>query len=244
MTAGRGIARRIGGQTIRFAPRWSRYYTADYEPETFRFLRERVRAGAVAMDIGAHVGLFTVVMAHLAGSCGRVIAFEPTPRTRRVLERTVRLNGCTGTVEVRPEAVAEQTGKATFYDAAEPGSNASSLVAHARGEIPIIVSTITLDDFVAERALLPHCIKIDAEGAELGVLRGGSLMLARARPALAISLHPAPIRRGGGSLDEIWALLSDFGYDVSMAGRAVDGAWFREQTQIFDVHALPRVQRG
>ena len=127
MTGGRGIARRIGGEVIRFPVRFSRYYEQDYEPETFRFLREHCRKGDVVLDIGAHIGLFTVVTARLVGPTGRVYSFEPTPNTRKTLERTVRLNDIGDWVHVHGEAVSRVSGTATLFDTGDPGSNASAV---------------------------------------------------------------------------------------------------------------------
>ena len=128
VTGGRGIARRIGCEVIRFPARFSRYYEQDYEPETFRFLRERCWEGDVVLDIGAHIGLFTVVAARLVGPTGRVYSFESTPNTRKTLERTVQLNDIADWVHVHGEAVSRVSGTATFFDTGHPGSNANSLV--------------------------------------------------------------------------------------------------------------------
>src|SRR5437879_13846628 len=104
-TAWRGVPRLVGGEWISFPARWCRYYAADYEPATFTFLRAHCLEGATVLDVGAHIGLFSVLMARLVGPSGRVISFEPTPLTRRVLDETVRLNGFGDVVEVRAEAV-------------------------------------------------------------------------------------------------------------------------------------------
>ncbi|NJK44255.1 MAG: FkbM family methyltransferase, partial [Pleurocapsa sp. SU_196_0] len=85
---------------------------------------EGLRPGDVFLDIGAHIGLFTVVMARLVGPEGRVFSFEPTPSTRAVLERTVRLNQCDDRAEVRPEAVARTSGRSEFFDDRRYRSNA------------------------------------------------------------------------------------------------------------------------
>ena len=112
ITGGRGVPRVIGGETFRMPARWSRYYDAGYEPGTFAFLRRRCRPGDTVMDIGAHIGLFTVFMARLVGPSGRVLSFEPTPYTCGVLREMVRINGCGSTVEVNQKAVSARAGHA------------------------------------------------------------------------------------------------------------------------------------
>src|SRR5688572_28213430 len=127
-TLGRGIVREIGGERIRFPTRWSRYYEAEYEPETFAFFRQNVKKGDTVLDIGGHIGLFAVVTAKLVGSEGKVYSFEPTPFTRSVLKDVIELNGVSEVVEVRPEAVSSKSGDTVFFDTGDTISNANSLV--------------------------------------------------------------------------------------------------------------------
>ena len=240
VTGGRGVARTIGGELIRFPARFSRYYPSDYEPETFRFFRERLKSGNVVIDIGAHIGLFSVVAARLVGLPGRVFAFEPTPHTRAVLERTVHLNGLADRVEVRGEAVARSSGTAIFFDTGDPGSNANSLVASTdRHRNELRVETTRLDDFVSARSIDVDLLKVDAEGNELDVLRGGEKLLREQRPAIALALHPDALRVAGGSLVEIWALLEELDMFVSLAGQRLDLDAFCSQEELFDVQCIP-----
>ena len=239
VTVGQGVRRRIGGETIRFPPRFCRYYERDYEPETFAFLRKSCRKGDVALDIGAHIGLFTVVMARLVGPKGRVFSFEPTPSTRAVLERTVRLNHCDDRAEVRPEAVARTSGRSEFFDTADIVSNANSLVPTDRHRAGFTVDTVSVDDFVAARALPVSCLKIDVEGAELDTLQGAERTLGTERPAVALALHPAAIQRSGGNLRDVFRLLASLRFEVRHRGRVVDEDWFCSQDGLFDVQCAP-----
>jgi FkbM family methyltransferase len=240
MTAGRGVPRRIGGEVIRFPARWSRYYQSDYEPETFRFLRERCGSGNIVLDIGAHVGLFSVVTARLVGPGGRVFSFEPTPGTREILERTVRLNGLGDRIEVRDEAVTGSSGTARFFETGDPGSNANSLVASTnRHRHEIRVQTTSIDDFASSRSIVVNCVKIDAEGNELAVLQGGERVLREQRPAIALALHPSALQAAGGSLEQIWRLLEAGGMMVTAGGRPLDEKAFCGREELFDVQCLP-----
>jgi FkbM family methyltransferase len=235
VTLGRGVPRDIGGECVRFPPRFCRYYEARYEPETFAFLRRSCHRGDVALDIGAHIGLFTVVMARLVGPEGKVFSFEPTPATREALKRTVTLNRCDDRTEVRAEAVTDRTGEATFFDTDDLVSNANSLVATDRHRSGFAVRTVSVDEFLSRHHLSAGCLKIDVEGAELQTLRGAERTLERDRPALALALHPRAIRQGGGSLAEIWSLLERHRFEAIHRGCPVDAAWFQRQTELFDV---------
>src|SRR5205814_2322831 len=101
------------------------------------------REGSTVVDMGAHIGLYTVLMSRYVGSGGRVVALEPTPSTRQVLDRTLSLNFCSN-VEVRTEAAWKSGGDAVLWDSLDPASNRNGLF----GEIgsPLPVQTISVDD--------------------------------------------------------------------------------------------------
>lgn len=239
VTFGRGVPREIGGEKFRFPAKFSRYYEANYEPETFRFLRSRLQPGDVAIDVGGHIGLFAVLAARLVGPRGKVFSFEPTPFTRSVLEKVVELNGCSDTVEVRPEAVSSQRGSTVFYDTGTEISNANSLVRTglSRSEIPI--ELISLDEFAAERGITVNCIKIDAEGAEYDVLLGAKRILTEDRPYVRLGLHPPFIAEKGDSLEQIWDLIAECGYSVEFNGESYDKMQFCSNAELFDVNLIP-----
>jgi FkbM family methyltransferase len=240
VTLGRGVPRTIGGESIRFPAKWSRYYEADYEPETFRFFHDHLKPGDTVLDIGGHIGLFAVVTARLVGSEGRVFSFEPTPFTRNVLQEVVDLNDCSDLVEVRPEAVSSKSGETTFFDTGNEISNANSLVKTDRSKVEIKVPLISVDDLVRSRGLSVNCLKIDVEGAELDVLAGARDTITRQRPVARLGLHPSFIEQNGQSLAEIWQLLSEYDMNVIFEGSPVTSEWFTSQTELFDVNLLPR----
>lgn len=234
-TLGRGVSRQIGGDAIRFPARFSRYYEADYEPETFRFFRENVRPGNTVLDIGAHIGLFSVVTARLVGKSGKVYAFEPTKFTRSVLSEVVGLNGVADIVEVRPEAVAEKRGVTTFFDTGDAISNANSLVKTFRSKEGVEVPVTTVDEFVKDKGLKVDCLKIDVEGVELDLLKGARETIMSMRPAMRLGLHPPAIRDNGQDLEDIWSILEEYRLRPEMNRKVVEREWFCSQPELFDV---------
>src|SRR3954470_14853759 len=78
---GRGVKRNIAGSKVRLPVRFSRYYAANYESQTLSFIKRSCKEGDTVFDLGAHLGLITVVMAQCVGPNGNVISFEPTPFT-------------------------------------------------------------------------------------------------------------------------------------------------------------------
>ena len=239
VTSKRGIPRVIGGERIYFPPAWSRYYEPDYETVTFDFLREHCRPGDTVLDIGAHIGLFTVLIARLVSPNGRVFSFEPTPFTRDVLKRTVTINECNAVVDVRAEALSDSSGTATFFDTGDTISNANSLVKTERHAGGFCVTTLTVDDFVSGHNLQVRCLKVDVEGAEFQVLLGARQTMIKQRPAISLALHPSAINGSGGSLEKIWATLQEYRYEVSHNTILIDSTWFVTQEGLFDVQCIP-----
>ncbi len=235
ITLGRGIERNFHGTPVRFPPRWSRYFKTDYEPETFAFLRENLNFGDTFLDIGAHIGLFSVVAARIVGERGRVISFEPTPGTRAVMGEVLKVNGFGDFVEVRAEAVAEKRGTTVFYDSGDEISVVNSLVRGEQSRNEFEVEVISLDEFVAEHGVEADCIKIDVEGSELDLLRGAEKTLSDQRPRVLLSMHPPFIPKGRQSIEHIWEILKKHGYDIAFEGKPVDREWFCSKPELFDV---------
>jgi FkbM family methyltransferase len=239
ITLGKGVNRHIGGEEIRFPPKWSRYYEAEYEPETFDFFHEHLKQGDTVLDIGGHIGLFAVTTAKLVGPAGRVFTFEPTPFTRGVLQEVVDLNEVNEIVEVRGEAVSSKRGETVFFDTGEEVSNANSLVRSELSKREIPITLISVDEFVRERNLKVDCIKIDVEGAELDVLIGAKETFLTQRPVTRLGLHPEFIVKNGQSLEEIWNRVSGYNMAMFFEGAGVEKDWFCSQTDLFDVNLVP-----
>src|SRR5262249_36920553 len=120
-TGGRGVSRTLNGkETFYIDPRCRRLFPEIYEPEACDYLRARVQPGAVCLNIGAHVGIYALCLAHWAGPQGRVFAFEPNPQARRLLASNVARNS-PGRIEVSPTAVTAEVGEADFFAASNEG---------------------------------------------------------------------------------------------------------------------------
>lgn len=131
------------------------------------------------VDVGAHVGVYTITAARTLGGRGRVLAFEPNPKARAQLEENLALNRCEG-VLVSACAVSDRPGQMLLHVPATPDPSFSSLEPgrFAEGE-PLPVEVTTVDFEVARHGLVPRFVKIDVEGHELRVLAGMKGTLAR-----------------------------------------------------------------
>jgi FkbM family methyltransferase len=158
-----------------------------YEPAHTAIFAERVSRGATVIDVGAHVGYYSLLAARLAGSSGSVVAFEPDPGNCAVLRRILAVNRVSN-VTVEQAAVADREGREDFTSGTGSGTG------HLNGggtpaRSVVQVGTVDLDGYLGSRRIRPDLIKIDAEGAEVRVLRGASRVLREDRPLLVLSTH-------------------------------------------------------
>jgi FkbM family methyltransferase len=238
ITFGKGIKRTFEGNTIRMPTRYYRYFPKGYEKDNFLFINKHLRPGMTILDIGAHIGLMSIPFSKRTGPEGKVFAFEPTPTTVRVLEKTVKLNGGSN-VSIEPYALSHKKGKLTFHISENEVDNSNSLVNNKRTdrmENAIEVDVSTIDDIVREKGLERiDFIKIDVEGAELQVLKGGDQTISKFRPPMILSIHPDSIKNFGDSQTEIWDYLKQHGYSIIVDGEEAERKKFSEKKELFEV---------
>jgi FkbM family methyltransferase len=133
-------------------------------------------------DVGAHIGFFSCLAGRLVGTRGRVVAFEPQDDNRQRLIACLELNRLEN-VTVNDYALAANRGSFVLH--AHHSSLMWTLIAELGEKEGRIVSGCSLDD-AAQAAPLPQVIKIDVEGAELDVLRGGATLLTTQKPTLIV----------------------------------------------------------
>jgi FkbM family methyltransferase len=193
-----------------------RYYWLDpnYESAVVSVLREWLRPGMVVADIGAHIGFMTMLMARTVGASGKVLSIEPSPPAAAQLRENVRLNELAN-VTVRQVAVSDAAGEANFVILPHATTNHLAPADGAAAAEPegtaVRVSMVRLDDLLVGGGEFGRMevIKIDVEGSEGAVLRGGQHVLNERRPRLLIEVHsPA-------ALEQCLQQLDAARYDVS-----------------------------
>lgn len=201
-----------------------------WEPEVTRCAHGRIRPGMRVWDIGADVGYFALLFAGLAGPGGRVRAFEPIPKARLRLEENLRLNACAN-VEVEARALGSQPGKFILEKPLEVSRINPDKT--TPGPDDIEVQVVRGDDVFAESGWPSlDLIKLDVEGAELGILRGLSGVLQRHRPALILEIHGPYLPMFGGSGEEVVEWLRAQGYRLEPLDR-VNPRWNEENTTVW-----------
>jgi FkbM family methyltransferase len=158
-------------------------WLGSYEYAKQRLFEQLVRPGDIVYDIGAHTGFYTLLASVLVGPSGRVVAFEPFPRNLAYLRKHLALNHVRNTV-VMEGVIYDDEGEVRIV----PGSNSFESRVDAKGTIS--VRALKLDHLVFRDGFpAPTVIKVDVEGAEHAVLRGGTRLLTEKRPLIFLSTH-------------------------------------------------------
>ena len=185
---------------------------------------EACRGARCVLDVGAHIGLVTLPAARMASEGRSVYAFEPASANIRHLRSHVARNKVSNVVVVDALVGAEDLESVRFFEDPNKanGQNAQVIKKSAAAFVASHKRQVTLDRFCKTRGLHPEIIKIDVEGAEVGVLRGAAGILRRDRPRVFLSVHPRELELMGSSEAELVALIDELGYDCrEVDGRAV-----------------------
>ncbi len=147
---------------------------------------------STAIDVGANIGIHTVVLATAIGTGGRVLAFEPAPENVGRLWRNLCINGISN-VDVFPLAIEASGESAALYLSDDPAFHSTSVVAAERRAGRALTVAASSLDTVWNEAGRPSVsvVKIDVEGTEEGVLEGARELLAACHPALLIEIKSA-----------------------------------------------------
>ncbi len=216
--------RRLHGQTLRLHPRFLTSKLDAIESEVMHWMRQSLRSGSTALDIGANVGLHTVYMAKLVGGTGMVAAFEPSPANVRLLRYHVQVNNLAQAQVVQKAVSNRDSGTLPFF-LLNGGDHSSNSLTFGRENVPNIdqalhqarrateVEVVSVDRFCADANAAPDLIKIDVEGAELQVLQGAARTLDSVRPKIILAIHPWWLPPGQ-TTGEIVAFLADRDYAI------------------------------
>ncbi len=192
-----------------------RMWSGNYEPHVTRCLKAILGQGDVFVDVGANIGYHSFFAAGVVGTNGRVFSFEPDPGVYVRLENNLKgfpqahaLNYAVwdrgGSLLFERSSVAQESGWGTITDVRSLGA----------GE-QVTVRATSLDGWKrdSETAAI-RVIKVDAEGSELGILRGAKRVLSECRPCLLLEVNDVLLRQAKTSGDEVLNELRRDSYQI------------------------------
>jgi FkbM family methyltransferase len=236
----RFLVTRHGARLALAAGAWDVYATMalnqnSWDYHDFAWCLNGLAGPGVFYDIGANVGYFSIEMATRLGGAVRVVAIEPQPELAAVIAASARLNDMSN-VQVIAAMAGDQAGEAELYLA--PATIHASAVADS-GRHPVgtaRIPMVTIDDLVASGQVPPpDLVKMDVEGSEHLVLRGGRATFRTHQPHLFCE-YIAEFDPGQRVRGELEALVADCP-DLDLFGHAAIGRssgrpwdWFRVVT--------------
>jgi len=171
-------------------PRTSQSYVrGEGEIPVQRVLAEGIKAGMVFYDLGANIGLFSLLAARLVGASGKIFSFEPDANVAARLRQNIARNGFEN-VAVVEAGVWSSSGDMNFVtaDSSSPDHGLGRFATGDSGAAGSLTKCVALDDFI-ETAPAPDAIKCDVEGAEVEVFRGAERLLKVHRPWIVCEIH-------------------------------------------------------
>ena len=162
-----------------------------------------MRPGSLFIDVGAHIGRYSFPVARFIGEDGIVVAIEPNPVSFRALLMGVKLNGLRNVLTLNV-ALGDREGKATLC---QKLITATSSIIEFNGCRRFVEVPLRRLDSIVEGLGLKRVdvIKIDAEGAEVQVLRGGVKTIMRFRPFIVVEVR-------NHNIDKFEQIMKNLGY--------------------------------
>lgn len=181
------------------------YRTGVWEPEMTAMAREKIQPGWHILDIGAHVGYYTLLFATRCGPEGRVAAFEPEAVPFGSLNENIGLNGLENVRTFRL-ALSNHRGHAVMKP-----ENHGQMLQDEEGDADSTVEMIPFDEFWPTLGWSRlDLVKIDVEGAEIDILAGMESVLEKYHPHLFVEIHPLHLKKVfHSSAGEVLRLLTE-----------------------------------
>ncbi len=198
---------------------WNIFFLGAYEKDTNEILSKYIKEGMTVVEAGANHGSETVIIGKLIGEKGMLYAFEPLPTLIERLSINIKINKQEDYVRVVPFALGELEQTIQFHIADERLSNQGmgSKYEFSLATKSISVEQLTLDKWVERTNIsVIDFIKIDIQGAELDLLRGGADTIKRWKPILYLEADEVQTNNGHTTLEDIFSCLSGYGYEVRL----------------------------
>jgi FkbM family methyltransferase len=174
------------------------------EPEVLDAMHRLIKPGDTVVDGGANIGFFSVIMSHLVGPDGRVVAFEPFEQSHKKLMRNLQLNSCAN-VDVIQCPLLDELKHVSLY----PHDDAGQISAWGEGEPVASVDSTTLDYDLATGPPVSF-VKLDIEGAELAALIGARKLREGCWPVFVVEMNEEALPKAGASIQKVRDEMKDY----------------------------------
>jgi len=189
----------------------------DWNREEFmiKTVKEIVNEGDIVVDVGANIGIYSLILSKLVGEKGRVYSFEPDPDNFSLLLKNMKENNIKNVIMVN-KAISDKEGKQNLY-LNKDNSAFHSLIRYNNNlfEKSIEVGTTTLDNFFSNLNKKVNFIKMDIEGYEGDALKGAKELLKKSgKIKIIIEFSPEIIKNSNFGIKNLLNLLKSYNLEI------------------------------
>jgi FkbM family methyltransferase len=192
----------------------SRLIYNGFEKEETDYVISVLSEGDIFIDVGANIGLFSLLASKVVGNAGRVLCYEPAPITFSRLKENVQLNNLKN-IDIRNIGLSNKKGELIFY-VSNNGHDAWNSFAPSQdnkleSSIQVPVSTVDIELENVDKSRI-KIVKIDVEGWEKFVLHGGKNFFVNYNPIVMVEFTEENTFNAGYPVYDIYNIMEDFGY--------------------------------
>ena len=218
------------------------YFFGAYEPIDASLFLSLIPVGGVAVDAGANIGFYSLMMAERVGAEGQVHSFEPLPRNFAALQKNVGLNPQILNIRTNAVALWNREEVLKFSIGAQHLFNSGGY-SSGKVESPFDAAScpaITLKEYFERNDLTRlDAIKMDIEGAELFALQGMLPLLEKHHPVILLEVSRGTCQAFDYQPDDLWKLLQPLGYKIYQIGSVLSqSGWIPDFSQIDQTNVL------
>jgi FkbM family methyltransferase len=190
---------------------------AFYEPELVSYCRQYIDPMRDAIDVGANIGFYSVLFSKKISKTSRILSIEPTNTAFERLKKNLELNDCMSSIILYKGVVSDQVGEIeinTIIGREEYSSIGGMNHPEISGDsyTSYKVSSSTLDVLVDKNNLNPGFLKIDVEGSENLVFKGGLNTIKTYKPVILAEVSNLLLTKNGSSAKEVIHMITNLGY--------------------------------
>lgn len=190
-------------QELILSHKWEEYQTV--------LFKQNIKKGDIVIDIGAHIGYYTLIAASIVGKKGKVYAFEPDLKNFSILMQNIKVNKYKNIIPINKAVTEKNTKLNLFINPTNTGDHRIYEPKDKRKTIEI--DAVTLDSMLKNEKI--DLIKMDIQGSEILALKGAPYVLANNKALKIITeFWPGGLRLSGGSAEEFLYLLRRNKFDL------------------------------
>lgn len=191
-----------------------------YEPELVEIVKQNINSNRDVIDVGANIGLFTVLFSKLISKKQKVLAIEPTPSATKYLHLNIEKNNVNNLVIVFNGVASAEKGDYSINvipgkeEYSSIGTEISHPIVKKYKSEKILVKGDSIDNLVIEYKINPGFIKIDVEGSEYSVIKGAKNTLLKYKPVIVAELYDILLSNCGHTSENVVTFLESIEYNV------------------------------